>query len=304
MRLVTSTCDFKELKDYVKQIECLYEAGFRNIDLSMYTPFDGDPLFGDGWKEYAEFLLSFATEKGMKFTQAHGPNVNNMDGERGFEDAVWKTRRAIEVCGILGIPNVVVHAGWDRNVLDKDVWFEENRKFFRELFEDMERCGVNVLCENTTKANMPTWYYLITGADMRAFIDFVDHPRFGGCWDTGHANVEGNQYHEIMALGDKLFGIHFNDNRGKQDEHITPFMGTMNVDEVMHALSDVGYKGDFTFECDSGLRPGYYWLGNRRKFAEDSRLFQPPLALKIQAEKLLYEVGKYILTTYGLFEEV
>ena len=31
----------------------------------------------------------------------------------------------------------------------------------------MERCGVNVLCENSTKSNMKDQYFINTGKDMR-----------------------------------------------------------------------------------------------------------------------------------------
>lgn len=296
MNLATTTSDFSCIKDHKERVRCLYEAGFRYVDLSMYTVYEGDPLFEDGWREYAGELLKLANELGVEYVQAHSPNTNNLAGEEGYSNALKKTVRAIEICGILKIPNLVVHAGWDRSISDREVWFEKNRPFFQALFPSMERCRVNVLCENSTKANMPTWYYLNTGADMRAFIDYVDHPRFGGCWDTGHANIEGAQYQQILALGDKLYGIHFNDNRGKQDEHIIPFMGTMNVDEIMSALKAVDYRGVFTFECDSPLRPQYYWLGNRRAF--EGTLAEPPLALKKEMEKFLFQVGKCILTEH------
>ena len=303
MILATTTSDFECVSDHIQRVECLYQAGFRYVDLSMYTIFSGDPLFADGWENYALDLKAYAAERGMTFVQAHGPNVNNFKGEEGFADAVWKTRRGLEVCQLLGIPNMVVHPGWSRDVSDRETWFAENRRFYSAMFADMERCGVNILCENSTRVNLPaSAYYLITGEEMRAFIDFVDHPRFGGCWDTGHANVEGNQYDEIVALGDKLYAIHFNDNRGKQDEHIIPYMGTMNVDEVMHALLDVGYKGVFTFECDSPLRPANYWLGNRRGFDRANGLANPPMELRVEMEKFMYRVGRHILTAYGLLE--
>lgn len=301
MVLATTTSDFGCIKDHKERVRCLHRAGFHYVDLSMYTIFEGDPLFGDGWRVYACELGELARDLGVKFVQAHSPNTNNLAGEEGFADALEKTNRAIEICGMLGIPNLVVHAGWDRAIAERDLWFEKNRTFYQALFPTMERCGVNVLCENSTKANMPTWYYLNTGVDMRAFIDYVDHPRFGGCWDTGHANIEGAQYQEILAIGDKLYGIHFNDNRGKQDEHIIPFMGTMNVDEVMSALKAIGYRGAFTFECDSPLRPQQYWLGNRRAF--EGTLSEPPLHLKMQMEKFMFEVGKCILTTHGCWQE-
>ena len=303
MVIATTTNDFGAVNDYVKRIEYVCEGGFRYVDLCLWAPLRDDPLFSENWRDHALMLKSLSEEKGFTFVQAHSPCANSCNGEKGFADAVRKSKRAIEICGVLEIPNVVVHPGYGKDLVDKDIWFEENRRFYMALIDDMERCGVNVLCENNTRANVPYGYNLFVGKDMREFIDYLEHPMFGGCWDTGHANIGGNQYDDIIALGNKLYGIHFSDNRGKEDEHTAPFMGTLNVDEVMHALLDVGYKGVFTFEADSILRPASYRHGNRHSFAADSRLAEPPLAVKIQMEKFLFETGKYILNTYGLYEE-
>ena len=166
----------------------------------------------------------------------------------------------------------------------------------------MEANNVNVLHENTTSANMP-WYFPKTGADMREFSEYVDHPRFHSCWDTGHANIEGPQYQQILDLGDDLYALHINDTRGNQDEHIIPFFGTMNMDEILHALQDINYQGTFTLESGSTLRPQKYWLGNRHSFDADKRLAEPPLHLQQELERFMYHVGQYILNTYGIFEE-
>jgi sugar phosphate isomerase/epimerase len=138
---------------------------------------------------------------------------------------------------------------------------------------------------------------------MREFIKYMGSPRIHGCWDTGHANCEGNQYDEIMAIGDELYAIHYNDNRGGMDEHVAPFMGTLNHDEVIHALIDVGYKGYFTLECDSSLRGYGCWLGRRRPYEEDKRLAEPQLFMQRHIEKMMYETSEWMLSSYGLLEK-
>lgn len=303
MKLVTTTGDFDSYcKTYLERIQYVYEAGFRYIDLSLYTIKPGDELIdNDNWESTVAEIKAYAAEKGIQFLQAHGPNVNPLAGEDAYEKAVRQTSRAIEVCAALGIPNMVVHPGWDKTIAKED-WLEENRKFFSELFPLMEKYNVNILHENTSTVNMP-WCFPKTGKEMIEFSEYVNHPKFHSCWDTGHANMEGNQYDEIMTIGKDLYAIHFNDNRGTRDEHVIPFMGTLNLDEVMHALQDVGYQGTFTLESSSSLRPNRYWLGNRRSFEKDTRLANPPLQLQKELEKFLYQTGKYILESYGLFEE-
>ena len=167
----------------------------------------------------------------------------------------------------------------------------------------MERNNVNVLCENSTQRNMGEIYYPNSGSDIKEFVKFVDHPLFHACWDTGHANCEGNQYDDITAIGSDLFALHINDNRGYGDEHILPYLGTVNMDEIVNALLDIGYKGYFTFEGGCSLRPAKYWQGDRRTFEKDTRLAEPQLFMQKHLEKLMYDMGVYMLKQYDCFEE-
>ena len=299
MKLATTTGDFSKFKigDF-KAIEELHNAGFKYIDLSIES---ASLLRDDNWRENALKLKEYADSLGMKFVQSHAPGGNPLD-EVKYPNLIPDTIRSIEVCGVMGIPNTVVHAGFTVG-MNKEEFFEKNREFYRKLFPYMEEYGVEVLNENSCKVNQANWYWTNTGADIREFTKFVDHPLFHVCWDTGHANCEGSQYDEIMAIGDELYAVHINDNRGKQDEHILPFMGTLNMDEVVTALIDSNYKGYFTMECCSALRPKKYWLGNRRDFEKNGRLAEPQLFMQRHLEKLLYDTGRYILESYDIFEE-
>ena len=66
---------------------------------------------------------------------------------------------------------------------------------------------------------------------------------------------------------------------------------------------DVGYKGVFTFESGSTLRPYRCWQGNRVEFGDDTRLREPKLFMQKHLEKLMYDMGEYILKSYDCFEE-
>lgn len=303
MKIATSTGDFDLFcQNDEEKLRELHRAGFRYIDLSMYCLTEASPLMGEGWREEAERLRALADSLGMKFVQAHSQGGNCLSKDEAHVDFLMRaTLRSIEVCEVLGIPCTVVHAGVDKN-LTKDEWFSANKAFYEKLFPMAEKCGVRVLCENSTAKNMGAAYYINTGKDMKEFIDFVDHPLFGGCWDTGHANCEGSQYDEIMALGDKLWAIHYNDNRGGGDEHIAPFLGTLNHDEVISALIDVGFKGCFTLECMSSLRPYDCWQGVRRRFDGADKLREPQLFMQRHIEKMMYETSEWMLKAYGIFE--
>lgn len=301
MKIATSTEDFKRYyKNDCDMVRELYAAGFRYIDLSMYS-FKPDCVYmSDEWKNEVQKLKDCAKSLGMQFVQAHSQGGNPLnEDEVGF--IVDATLRSVDICAELGIKNTVVHPGFAPGI-SKEEWFERNKKFFDKLLPYAAGKGVNILAENSTKANMGEMYFITTGKDMYDFIEYVGNSSLHACWDTGHANCEGPQYDEIMAIGEELYAIHYNDNRGKQDEHLMPYLGTMNHDEVLHALIDVGFKGYFTLECGSSLRNARCWLGKRRPYEPDTRLAEPQLFMQRQMEKLMYDTSAYILQTYGLYE--
>lgn len=309
MRIATTTGDFLRFcQTDEERIRELHRAGFRYIDLNMYRWTEASPYMGATWRDEALKLRELSDSLGMKFVQAHSQGGNPLSDCPETADFILRaTQRSIEVCEVLEIPYTVAHSGLLKGA-SKEEWFLKNKGFYEKLFETMERCGVSVLCENSSTKNfeknsLSMYYFINTGKDMREFIDFVDHPLFGGCWDTGHANCDGPQYKEIMALGDKLKAIHYNDNHGEgDDEHTAPFLGTLNHDEVLCALIDVGFKGDFTLECEGTLREYDSWLGNRRRFDRADKLREPQLFMQRHIEKMMYETAEWFLKTYGLFE--
>ena len=307
MKIATTTGDFGYYcKTDEERIRELHRAGFRYIDFSMYS-FTPDCVYMQkDWQDAVLKLKDLASELGMQFVQAHSQGGSPLSEDPAHVDFLFKaTLRSIEICQMLGIKNTVVHNGSAPGI-SKEEWFERNKAFYETLYPTMERCGVNVLCENSTRANTGGQYFVNSGKDMREFIDYVGHPMIHGCWDTGHANCEGNQYDEIMAIGDELYAIHYNDNHGVKDDHIAPFLGRMNHDEVITALIDVGFKGYFTLECDSSLVKYNQWTGVRRRFRDecsDLKLREPQLFMQRHIEAMMYDTSKWMLETYGIFDE-
>ena len=306
MKLATTTEDFAPYfgADYLECLRQVVKAGFHAIDLSQYIVHENDALLiRDDWQNTVEEIRACAEELGVEFVQSHSPGGRMfLNRETRNEVLYQQAVRSIQVCGALKIPNLVVHSGFWEGI-SKAEYFEVNRKFYRELLSVAEENGVNILAENSPLDNLEIGYFLTTGAEMREFVKYVDHPLMHACWDTGHANTLGAQYHHLVELGDELYGVHINDNRGKDDEHTMPFLGTMSLDDVMHGLLDSGYKGAFTFEACRLLRPAEVWFGKRRAFPSDTRLREPTFEMHFAMEKLLYEIGVYALKTYGCWEE-
>ena len=144
MLLATTTGDFSPFtSDHKERIRLLCEAGFRHIDLSLYTVCEGDPLFGDSWQEAAEDLLAYAASLGADFVQCHAPGSFNpfeQDAEKR-ERLINATKRSLEVCSLLGIKNNVLHTGWKQGITREDC-FKENLSAFCRRFFNLKKLGV------------------------------------------------------------------------------------------------------------------------------------------------------------------
>lgn len=303
MKLSTTISDFSKYCSTIEEkIDHLHKAGFRYMDMSLYSPTKMPQLFeAENWQENAKALRAYAEGKGMRFVASHAPgDINPYEGDE--EELVRTTIRAIEICEVMGIPSTVVHGGWHPD-LTEEQFYDRTEAFFKRLLPAAERCGVNILIENGTHGNFPDWAFFYTGAQMRKFIDRMNHPLLHACWDTGHGNIEGPQYENIMALGEHLLLLHVNDNHGATDDHTMPYFGTLNMDDLMCALLDVGYKGYFNFEVVNPLPSPNHHRYPRHKFERDTRLLHSTIEMQDQIEKLLYHIGEHCLRAYDCFEE-
>jgi L-ribulose-5-phosphate 3-epimerase len=92
---------------------------------------------------------------------------------------------------------------------------------------------------------------------IRLFLDLIDalnHPLFGACWDTGHANEQGLKQQAMVELGSRLKAMHINDNDGIRDQHLLPYQGNINWASVVQSLKAIGYEGAFTYETHNSIR--------------------------------------------------
>ena len=50
-------------------------------------------------------------------------------------------------------------------------------------------------------------------------------------------------------VGSRLKALHVNDNAGgRPDEHLPPYMGSVDWDSHIPVLKEIGYDGDFNYE--------------------------------------------------------
>lgn len=308
MKLATTTGDFEhyvESKDVSAALAACADTSFKHIDMSFYNViYPGSPWIreGDDWKYEIEECLALAGKHGFDFVQAHSPDgVHFEEGEK--RDAlITATKNTLKACEMLHIPHTVIHAAQIPGATPIE-FLKANIDFYKLFAEDAEKTGVDLLTENSAEQNCPG-YYLRTGRELAEFVKLAGIPRLYVCWDTGHANMRGNnQYDDVLALGDALHALHVQDNYGDADSHVMPMVGTTNYDQLLRGLTEIGYKGNFTFEGSNTIRPEHSWPNARRLPLESDKLSRVPLAIQQKQIDVMYEIGKWMLETYGVYED-
>lgn len=274
-------------------IKCYAGTGFKYLDYCFYSVHrrPNSPYMEDDdrfWKEEIAASAETAAEYGFRFVQAHAPGYNPLKPWE-HEKSMRAIHRTIEACGMLQIPNTVIHTSYSKEHLypaDKKAYFEYNRQFLMPLLETAEKHGVTICFENSTARNMGSCYFPRTVEDMNDFAAFMDHSLLKCCWDTGHALMEEHtdQYDDLMVLKENLRTVHIHDNSGLSDAHLAPYCGKLDLGRVIQALKDMDFKGFFTFEANNFMR-------------------NSPLEIKLASLSLLYKIGKTALESYGVFEE-
>ena len=261
-------------------VKLIKEAGFDAIDFSFLTePFFAESGFGEDW--YRQ-LRQIADDNGIIFNQAHAPFGTSFKDPAKTQERFWEVVRSMKHAAILGIPVTVVHPMQHLCYYDEgapEQLFEINMEFYQRLIPYCEEYGVKVALENMWQRNSEKRIdhsTCSTPEEMIRYHDTLNSPWITCCLDLGHATLVGDAPAFIRELGaDRLTTLHVHDVDGVHDNHMPPYTGVTNWQEVAKALKDIGYRGDITFETP-------YW-------------FCMPMHLHGQALKLLADIGKYLV---------
>lgn len=308
MKISIATSALRPLFDGTPQslIQAYQSTGFTHFDYGFDGFFDENSEYRDAkFESGLHQVREQAERQGADFVMAHAPyKYNPCRSSEEFEAQVADTQKAIYGCSILGIDRMTVHAGFGF-VESMDDMLKINQKYFRMLLPDAEKYGVTLMMENIAE-EIYQRKFVVENADTMLILKQMleNHPLLRVCWDTGHANVKNlDQYANIAKLKGELYGLHIQDNNGYHDDHMPPLMGTVNYDEVLKGLLDIGYDGPFNLESHV-LNNGRTWPNYRREFTEASkaqaRLFDPDDALRIYGVQLMYHLAEYMLKKYDI----
>lgn len=294
MKLSTENGALRALVGERKAIEIFAQAGFDALDYT-FTPWmeRGEmPWNTDRYKEYAKEVNQMMADNGLVFNQAHAPFIFHTSYLPDWDREIMPLQiRCFESCALLGIPHMVVHPihhlPYTRN--KAEIW-ELNKTYYNKLQPYAKEFGVKVSLENMFGLDERNNRYVTDMfADPNEYVKFYDELEntedFICLVDTGHSYIVGEDAADtIRVLGSRVKGTHINDNSFIGDDHLIPFDGRIDWDDVMKALADIHYDGDITFEA----------LHLYEGFAEDFYLTRA---------RYLHDVGRYLISRFNKFSE-
>jgi sugar phosphate isomerase/epimerase len=159
-------------------------------------------------------------------------------------EAVGEAVAALHVARRIPMKVIVVHIGLPRS--QSTAPEQNSREAARRSVEDLQReavpLGVGVAVE------------VIPNELSRAgsLVHFVEEDLevagVGICLDFGHAHMDGDLVDAIETVSGHLVTTHVHDNRGRIDEHLVPFEGTIAWPAALTAVQKIGYDGTLLFE--------------------------------------------------------
>lgn len=214
---------------------------------------------------YAEELKQIRANN-LTVSQAHAPFPAYLPERPETLDYTIKIyRRCIEFCDAVGCKNLIIHgislANPDYTNTPESVK-ALNYKLYEGLIDVLVKTNVIVCLENLFTGS-PKGLIEGTCSDPYEAVEYIDTLNekagkvcFGLCMDTGHLNLLRKSFRVyVPILGKRITALHIHDNNGASDQHLMPYVGTINWDDFCNSLHEIGYDGDLSFETFAQTRP-------------------------------------------------
>lgn len=218
-------------------IPVLRRCGYTSLDLNFCEMMNPDCSID---ASYITALDGFRRTLGVEYVQSHVPyplpdyhSLSAQQKDRSDADIA----RAIEYSVRLGVRAIVIHPV--RGGIG------ENVEYLEKFLPLLDGTGSSLALENMERPDEVN-----SARELLCIVGNCSDSHIGICLDTGHAHLMGHDIPQMIhSLGDRLIATHIADNRGKEDEHLLPFFGTIDWENVMKAFTQTGYSGALAYEC-------------------------------------------------------
>jgi sugar phosphate isomerase/epimerase len=143
----------------------------------------------------------------------------------------------------IGARNLSITSGRCLGGMPPDLAAKQFAHEIRPILDHADRVGVDlgIECE--------PGLFIEWVAELREWIERLDHPRFGANLDIGHSQVLGESITGVVReLGDRIWNLHVEDIPGRKHYHMIPGDGTLDWIGLRDALWGINYQRFATVE--------------------------------------------------------
>jgi sugar phosphate isomerase/epimerase len=159
------------------------------------------------------------------------------------EAALRETEAALAIAKLIPFDLMVLHLGTPAHMKNPD----DNQRAtavrsLNEICGLAGQRGVRVAVEVIPNR-------LSDPASLVAMLDDeLDADRPGICLDFGHAHLMGDVADAVETVAEHIIATHIHDNRGRDDEHLVPYRGSIDWDRALVTMQKIGYEGTYLME--------------------------------------------------------
>ena len=239
MKLSANLFYFVQVFGVHKTLDIFSAAGFQAVDFNH----DIEEFYDDSHdKAYYLDLRKYAEDRGLAISQAHAPFASAFADREKSEKRFHEIVRSFRHASWLGVEQIVVHP--TGHIQDEKECLDYNIDFYHRLRPYAEDAGLQIAVENIP--GTPTQ----TPEGLLRVMDALSGPAFTICFDVGHAQISHENPAEfIRKIPGRIGCTHIHDNNGTADQHLLPYYGVLQWDEIMKALAETDYQGNLSYEA-------------------------------------------------------
>ncbi len=200
-------------------------------------------------------LSGWLDETGVRLNSVHAPIALSLDGGAGQalsnaasapaarQAAVREAERALQIARHIPYSLLVVHLG--RPAAGSDAGDNTRAAAARSAEE---------ICRLAAPLGVKVAFEVIPNdfSTPAALVELIDRDldvaEAGICLDFGHAHLMGEVADAVEIAAEHLIATHVHDNRRRQDDHLAPFLGTIDWDVALMSLQKIGFEGTYLLE--------------------------------------------------------
>jgi sugar phosphate isomerase/epimerase len=202
-------------------------------------------------------LQQWIAEAGLELHGVHAPIAEGLTNGRwgapltlasadadARQRAMDEATHALQIARRIPFGVLVAHLGLPRTQQPSPT--DNSRDAARRSIEELQRLaeplGVRVAIEVIPNE-------LSRAGALVLFIEKVlESSTVGICLDFGHAHMDGDLVDAIETVSEHLIATHLHDNRGRTDDHLIPFDGTIDWAAALATVQKIGFDGTLLFE--------------------------------------------------------